>query len=296
MKTILLTFALAATLSAGLFAIPLTVLVIKESEKIADTIRVFNKECARLGDTATEQQGKECHEKHAAIAEALSKFVILAHEELDFLPEDPAKYRAEQQAQHPELQFDTSPEGDRQTILRRKDMQLQIRWAQHWINCLGREDASECKQERAALDKETYPFGRVGLMTPYPTHVGEEEAKHWHPMKINPSDVGSTELAAQPSNEANKHEATYVQNPKLPPDCVELSPDIKPRDGDYYQSPPEHKPGNVPDSYVLTKVYQHGALLGWCYIDKSDVERLHMAEAQMQDKQKVEATKAKRDK
>jgi hypothetical protein len=181
---LIVTLALCA---GSLFAIPLSVLVTKESEKIADSIRVFNKECAGRGDTATEQQGKECYEKHAAIAEALAKFVILAHEELDFLPEDPAKYRAEQQAQHPELQFDTSPEGDRQTILRRKDMQLQIRWAQHWINCLGREDASECKQERAALDKETYPFGRVGLMTPYPTHVGEEEAKHWYPMKIIPA-------------------------------------------------------------------------------------------------------------
>jgi len=145
-------------------AIPLTVLVIKESEKIADSLRVFNKECAGRGDTATEQKGKECYEKHAAIAEALAKFVILAHQELDFLPEDPAKERAElQNGQFYALDIEAEIKG---TAARRKDMQLQIRWAQHWINCLGREDASECKQERAALDKETYPFGRVGLMTP----------------------------------------------------------------------------------------------------------------------------------
>src|ERR1700730_2108064 len=89
MKTKLLTFTFAATLSAGLFALPLTVLVMKESEKIADTIRAFNKECARVDDTAPEQQAKDCYEKHGAIAEALSKFVILADQELDILPENP---------------------------------------------------------------------------------------------------------------------------------------------------------------------------------------------------------------
>jgi hypothetical protein len=55
---------------------------------------------------------------------------------------------------------------------------------------------------------------------------------------------------------------------------------IRPRNCDYYQSPPATKPLNVPTSYVLTKVYQHGAFLGWSYIDKSAVERLHMAKAQ----------------
>ena len=180
-----------------------------ESEKIADTIRVFKKECGGLGDNAPEQQSEECEEKHDAIAEALAKFVILAHKELDFLPEDPAKFRAQLQKQQSELSESQKAEIVKQSgaqLLdieaeikhvadRRKDMQLHIRWAQYWINCLGREDTSECTQERAALDKEAYPFGRVGLMTPYPTHVGEEEAKHWHSMKIVKVDGHTIEVA-----------------------------------------------------------------------------------------------------
>jgi len=53
MKKPLLTFILALTLAGGLFAIPLTVEVIKESEKIADTSRAFNKESTGPGNKAT---------------------------------------------------------------------------------------------------------------------------------------------------------------------------------------------------------------------------------------------------
>src|SRR5438552_10551458 len=53
MKKPLLTFILTLTLAGGLFAIPLTVEVIKESEKIANTIRAFDKEGTGLGDKAT---------------------------------------------------------------------------------------------------------------------------------------------------------------------------------------------------------------------------------------------------
>lgn len=184
-----LTWILFMCAAVSLSALPLSVLITEESEEIADTIRAFNKKCGGVGDSATEKQKSDCHKKHEAIAEALAKFVILAHEELDFLPEDPAKYRAEQQALHPDLQFDDSAEGDRQIILRRKDMQLQVRWAQYWTSCLGRENIQECKAEKAALEKENYPFGRIGLATPYPTHKGKEEAKHWHAMKVNPEDI-----------------------------------------------------------------------------------------------------------
>jgi hypothetical protein len=184
--------------AVSLSAIPLSVVIAEESEETADTIRAFNKECAGLGDSATEEQKSDCHKKHEAIAEGLAKFVILAHEELDFLPEDPAKDRAEQRALHPGLQFDDSAEADRQTMLRRKDMQLQVRWAQHWISCLGREKTHECKAEKAALDKENYPFGRIGLAAPYPTHEGEEEAKHWHAMKVKPEDIHPLPTATRP--------------------------------------------------------------------------------------------------
>jgi hypothetical protein len=103
----------------------------------------------------------------------------------------------------------------------------------------------------------------------HPTHEGDEEAKHWHPMEI---DVGTGPIAPEwrdgvrPNGEAVDYQARYAQSSDLPPDCVELSPKIKPDYGDYYQIPPEHKPLNVPASFVLTKVYQHGAFLGWCYI------------------------------
>src|SRR5438132_1041687 len=118
-----LTWILFMCAAASLSAVPLSVMIMEESEKIADTIRTFNEKCAGLGDSATEKQRNDCQKKHEAIAGALAKFVILAHEELDFLPEDPAKDRAEQQALHPDLQFDDSPESDRRTLLRRKDMQ-----------------------------------------------------------------------------------------------------------------------------------------------------------------------------
>jgi hypothetical protein len=290
MKTKLLTFTFAATFSAGLFALPLTVLVMKESEKIADTIRAFSKECAAISDDPSTQQWKECREKRVTIAEALAQFVILADEELDFLPENPHSKDSEPKNNPSfdawkKLHPDYNPaDEDKRTLARRKDMQLHIRWAQHYINCLGRENASECKAEKVALDKETYPFGKLGLMTlEHPTHEGDEEAKHWHLMEI---DVGTGPIAPEwrdgvrPNREAVDYQARYAQSLDLPPDCVELSPKVKPDYGNYYQIPPEHKPLNVPASFVLTKVYQHGAFLGWCYMDKSAVERLHKPKAQ----------------
>jgi hypothetical protein len=118
----------------------------------------------------------------------------------------------------------------------------------------------------------------------HPTHVGDEEAKHWHMVKIDVGTPGPIPAELRdpvpPSGGAAGYQAHYAQSSNLPPDCVELSPEIKPRHGDYYQSPPGTKPGNVPASYVLTKVYQHGAFLGWVYMDRAAVERLHMPEAQ----------------
>ncbi len=192
------TWILFMCAAASLSAIPLFVLIMEESEEIADTIRAFNNKCAGLGDSATEKQKSDCRNEHEAIAGALAKFVILAHEELDFLPEDPAKDRAEQQALHPDLQFDDRPESDKRTLLRRKDMQLHVRWAQYWISCLGRENTQECKTEKAALDKEDYPFGRIGLAAPYPTHEGKEEAKHWHAIKVKPEDIHPLPKATRP--------------------------------------------------------------------------------------------------
>jgi hypothetical protein len=297
MKTKLLTFTLAATLSAGLFAIPLSVLVEKESEKIADTIRVFDKDCNKVSDDQS-AEGSVCREKHNAIEEALTKFIALAKEEIGYLPDETsADFRAQLEKEKIELhEFNNSPlqmermkwtkpppdmdvEGEIKDIKnRRQDMQLQIRWAQHHIRCLDRENAPECKAEKAVLNKETYPFGRVGLMSDKPTHKGEQEEKHWHPVRFDDGTTG--EIAVNEPDAVRNSGNNFLPSSHLPPDCVELSPEVKPRDGDYYQLPPPIKPGNVPASYVLTKVYQHGAFLGWCYMDKSAVERLHIAKAQ----------------
>ena len=77
-----------------------------------------------------------------------------------------------------------------------------------------------------------------------------------------------------------KHASDFIRNAKLPPDCVELSPDAKPREGDYWKTPTESKPLNVHDSCVVTKVYQRGHLLGWIYMDKSTVDQLHITDCQ----------------
>jgi hypothetical protein len=39
-------------------------------------------------------------------------------------------------------------------------------------------------------------------------------------------------------------------------------------------------PQCIANPEVLVKVYQRGALLGWIYMDKSAVERLHKPKAQ----------------
>jgi hypothetical protein len=190
--TLLITLILIA---AGLFAIPLSVLIVQESEKIADSIRAFNKECAGVDDTS--QRYTECFKKRGDIGRELSGFVMLVQQETNLLG-DPAEERTRLQEQQATLSESQKAEITKQwgtdaldieaelkhSDARRHDMKLQIRWATYYFACLGREDASECKAEKAALDKEEYPFGRVGLMSQDPTHVGEEEAKHWHPMKV----------------------------------------------------------------------------------------------------------------
>jgi hypothetical protein len=89
-------------------------------------------------------------------------------------------------------------------------MQLHIHWAQYWINCLGREDVAECKAERTKLDEEVYPFGRVGLISDKPTHEGEEEAKHWHAVKINPSELHPIPEKTAPKS-SNEQIQTFIQ-------------------------------------------------------------------------------------
>jgi hypothetical protein len=111
--------------------------------------------------------------------------------------------------------------------------------------------------------------GRVFRSIPH-KHVGEEAAKQW--VRIPGTDM---EAYVKP---AKKVRASYVANPNLPPDCVEVSLDVKLNPGqDFWTAPPQFKPGNMPDSCVLTKTYQRGELLGWVYMEKSEVEGLHAA-------------------
>jgi hypothetical protein len=195
-KKTVATSILGSTLVAGLFAIPLSALVTKESEKIADSIRAFNKDCG--GDTSFVDQ--PCMDRRYKLSSDLGQFVALLNDELNFLNEPASTPPPGYEAQ--------AAEDEKRFADRRKDMQLHIRWAHYWMDCLGREDASECKQERAALDKEIYPFGRVGLMTQEPTHVGEEEAKHWHSMKGVMIKSGQGELVFVDEKAA----AVFVEN------------------------------------------------------------------------------------
>jgi hypothetical protein len=172
-------------------------------------------------------------------------------------------------------------------------------WRAHWRlyerlfkyhgGCFNRYDSQECRSQWTAFEKEQrrvtnlygpeprwwgFPDALKGrVFTPIPhKHVGEEAAKQW--VRIAPG----VEAYVKP---AEKSEHTYVPNPNLPPDCVEVSSDVKLNPGqDFWTEPPQFKPGNVPDSCVLVKVYQRGALLGWVFMEKSAVERLHMTKAQ----------------
>jgi len=200
MKTkirILIAGALLAC-SGLLFGVPLSVLIVQESEKIADSIRAFNKECAGVDDESPKYT--VCFNKRSAISGKLSGFVMLVQQELNFLG-DPAQERAyaqEQQdklseSQKAEIRKQHGPEAldidaqMKRSADRGSDMRLHIRWANYWFTCLGRENDSECTAFKAALVKATGPGG-VGLMDiDHPTHEGNEEAKHWHTVRINPS-------------------------------------------------------------------------------------------------------------
>ena len=197
MKTkirILIAGALLAC-SGLLFAVPLSVLIVQESEEIADSIRAFNKECAGVDDQSPKYT--ECFNKRNTIGGKLSGLVMLVQQELNFLGE-PAQERAQLQEQQDKLSESQKAEILKQNGAEaldidaemkrsaggRSDMRLHIDWAKYWFTCLGRENDSECTAFKAALVKATGPGG-VGLMDiDHPTHEGNEEAKHWHAVKV----------------------------------------------------------------------------------------------------------------
>ena len=69
----------------------------------------------------------------------------------------------------------------------------------------------------------------------------------------------------------------------------EIAPDAKLKAGtDFWTQPPPSKPLNVPDTCVLTKLYQNGQFLGRFYMEKSGVEGLHMEARDNDDAKAVE--------
>jgi hypothetical protein len=156
--------------------------------------------------------------------------------------------------------------------------------------CFNRYDTSECKAEWAAFQKEEKRvrdlYGPDARFEGFPnafkertfgpylaTHVARELASYWHPIELDNGNV--VELYSAYSDEAARNRFDFLINPNLPPDCVELWPEGKPPEGGFYKSDPAFRPKNVPDNFILVKVYQQGDFLGYVYLDKNVVEGLH---------------------
>lgn len=52
-----------------------------------------------------------------------------------------------------------------------------------------------------------------------------------------------------------------------------------PRKDVFYGKPPTKRPANVPNSYVLMRVFQGGTFLGWGYMDAEPVNFPHGAKS-----------------
>jgi hypothetical protein len=78
-----------------------------------------------------------------------------------------------------------------------------------------------------------------------------------------------------PEKPANKMDSKFTPNPKLPPDAVELSASEQPEKSDYFATRPKLRPANVPDDYILVKVFHRGKVVGWSYLPKDAVTALH---------------------
>ena len=88
--------------------------------------------------------------------------------------------------------------------------------------------------------------------------------------------VCANSYAEEPATHHYNHR--YVRNATLPPDCVELAAD-SPRKDVFYSKPPTKRPANVPNGYVLVRVFQGGTFLGWGYMDAEAVNFLHGAKS-----------------
>jgi Dolichyl-phosphate-mannose-protein mannosyltransferase len=172
----------------------------------------------------------------------------------------------------------------------RANWRVVARLVRYHAECFNRYDTSECKAEWAAFQKEQKRvrdlYGPDARFEGFPsafkertfgpyvaTHVARELASHWHTIELDDGNV--VEVYSAYSDEVARNKFDFVINPNLPPDCVELSPEGKPPKGSFYKSDPLFRPKNVPDNFILVKVYQHGDFLGYVYLDKNAVEGLH---------------------
>ena len=268
MKTKLLLSFTLALIAAGLLGMGSQAALYTAAEDLVDKMIAWSKECGGKTDA-------DCSRNLTALRKTAFKAAEFPNE----LAQDTT---------------DKSPDGDAIGNGRagwKANWRLYAMLFRYHGECFDRYNAAECKAKWAAFEKEKqraeglygpeprwwgFPDalkGRVFRPIPH-KQVGEEAAKQW--VKVPGTDM---EIAVKPAEK--RDDAFYVPNANLPPDCVEVSPEVTLKAGqDYWTQPPQFKPGNVPDSCVLVKVYQRGALLGWIYMDRAAVERLHMAEAQ----------------
>jgi hypothetical protein len=74
---------------------------------------------------------------------------------------------------------------------------------------------------------------------------------------------------------AKKMGSAFTPNLDLPADAIELSSTEHPDKSDYFPTRPQRRPWNVPDDHILVRVFQGKKFIGWTYMSKEAVARLH---------------------
>jgi hypothetical protein len=74
---------------------------------------------------------------------------------------------------------------------------------------------------------------------------------------------------------AKKMGSEFTPTPDLPPDAIELSSTEHADKSDYFPTRPQRRPWNVPDDYIVVRVFHHGKLIGWTFMSKEAVAMLH---------------------
>lgn len=94
--------------------------------------------------------------------------------------------------------------------------------------------------------------------------------------------VGYSQInGVKPASENNAvdFDATFKVNPNLPADAVELPPNVQEKPGEFYHTQPATRPANIPNDFMLTRVFQGTNFIGWCYLSKKLVADMHKSKA-----------------